>query len=153
MRFDYGSQVLLPEGYEIGDNIDEQSGIVLVAANAGIGAVAEQTIVALAAPVSAKVYIRQVQIQVIDAAAFDQLYFALKRNGGKILPYNQISGTQIEKQPIIPIDKSFDGGDIWITAINISGTTDSSWPNPSPDAIPIRCIARIQGYLLRRRSQ
>lgn len=141
-------RLLLPAGYKITDSFSAQSGIVLVNNGAGVGANVPQVIVSAFIPSGAKAYIQSLNFRIIDLSAYDQLYFAIRRNGGLVVPYHNISGEQVVEDTFVPVDDAFDPGLFEIVCKNIAGTTE---PNASPDQLNVRVIARWTGYLLSRR--
>jgi hypothetical protein len=147
LALDSATRLLLPSGYDLGDSFSAQGAIVAVAAAAGVAS-APQVLLSRYMPPGALVYIQSLSIRVIDLAAYDQLFFALKRNGAVLYPWNDINGEQVMEDSIVPVDEAFDPGLLELVAKNISGTTETG---ASLDPVAIRVITRFRGYLLKPR--
>ncbi len=144
------NRLRFPTGWVAADAWAEQGAIVSVPAGAGVAATAHTVLVSREIPAAARVYIDKIFLRVVDMAAYDQLYFALRRNGALIAPWNKISGEQIVEEFDVEIGEVFHSGTLEIVAANISGTSETG---ATPDPMAIRCIARFKGVLLRERPQ
>lgn len=138
----------IPPGWVVADSYSEQGSIVTVEAGAGVSATAHQVLLQKEIPPGARVFIEKIFLRVVDMAAYDQIFFSLRRNGALIAPWHKISGEQIVEEFDVEIEEVFGAGMLEIVAANISGTSD---PDAAPDAVPIRCISRFKGLLLRQR--
>jgi hypothetical protein len=138
-------KLMLPLGWRISEPFSEQSQIVNVAAGAGVGTTVQQSVLSKVIPSGARAYVSELSFRIVDMAAFDQVYFSLKRNGARIAPWEKISGEQVVDEHIIPVDYSFEPGFLEIAATNISGTSETG---ASENAGTLRVIARFKGYLL-----
>lgn len=141
-------QPILPPGWVLGDPLEgSQSPIVSVASGDGVNATVPKIILAREVPPGARVYLERMSLRVVDQAAYDQLYFALRRNGAKISPWDKISGEQVVEDHFVAIEQTFESGLLEIVGINISGTGAET--GAAADAVAVRVIARLFGYLLR----
>jgi hypothetical protein len=138
----------LPTGYVRAGAWSEQGQIVSVPAGAGVTPTAHTVLVSREVSPGAMVWIERIGIRVIDMAAYDQLYFSLRRNGMMIAPWEKISAEQVAEEFTVDVEQSFSSGQLEIVAANISGTSQTG---AAPDAVAIRCIARFKGALLRTR--
>ena len=148
---DSNSFPLLPPDWALDQPFSMQSGIVSVAAGAGVNAVAPQSIISREIPAGARAYVQSVSLRIVDTAAYDQLRFALRHNGARIFPWNAISGEQIVDDYNVPVETVVDGGLLDIAATNISGSNVTDEPGASADAVGVRVIVRVRGFLLRPR--
>ncbi len=144
------NRLKFPPGWTVADAWAEQGLIVSVPAGAGVAATAYTSLIAREIPSGARVYIDQLFLRVVDMAAYDQVFFALRRNGALIHPWNKISGEQVVEDFSVDVGEVLHSGMLEIVAANISGTTETG---ATPDAVAIRCIARFKGFLLRERPQ
>lgn len=143
------SPLRLPPGLVVADSFSGQGSVTSVAAGAGVGATAHQVLLNKEIPSGASIYLEKIFLRVVDMAAYDQVFFSLRRNGALIAPWHKISGEQIVEEFNVDVDETFGAGMLEIVAANISGTTET---NAAPDAVAVRCIARFKGLLLRQRQ-
>ena len=144
------AQINVPDGWAISDAWSEQGYIESVASGEGVNLIAPHILVAREVPPGARVYIEKINFRIVDMAAYDQLIFALRRNGAKLSPWEKISGEQIREEFSVDVDEFIDSGMLEIVATNISGTTEAG---ASPDAYAIRVIARFKGLLMREKTR
>lgn len=124
----------------------EQGAIVSVPSGAGVTPTAHTVLLSKEIASGARVWVEKLFLRVVDMAAYDQLYFSLRRNGAPIAPWEKISAEQVVEEFAVDVGESFGGGMLEIVAANISGTTQAG---ASPDPVAVRCIARLKGFLLR----
>lgn len=124
----------------------EQGVIVSVPSGAGVTPTAHTVLLRKEIASGARVWVEKLFLRVVDMAAYDQLYFSLRRNGALIAPWEKISAEQVVEEFAVDVGESFGGGMLEIVAANISGTSETG---ASPDAVAVRCIARLKGFLLR----
>lgn len=136
----------VPVGWEMDRPFSAQSNIVSVADGAGVGAVAQQSIVSKTIPPGARLYVESVSLRVVDNAAHDQIRFSLKHNGAKVSPWDAVSGEQITDDYIVPVQVDFDPGLIEIAATSIAGSTEAGAAGALNG---VRVICRLRGFLLR----
>lgn len=97
---------------------------------------------------SHRAYIESLRLAIVDLAAFDQIYFALRLNGLNIPPWDFVSSEQILLYPFIPVGKIVDPGLLEIVAYSKAGTTQ---PGASGVLGGVRCQAAWVGYAVRSR--
>lgn len=136
---------LIPPGFVLGEEFNEQGGIVSVPGGAGTGATGQTILVARDIPSGAKAFITGVMARIVDEAAFDQIYISLRRNSAKVIPFDKVSGERIREDRFLDVYRAFDSGLIEVGATNISGTTESG---ASDDAMAVRVIASWTGFIL-----
>lgn len=134
----------LPPGWVEAGIWSEQGQIVSVASGAGVTPAPFTPLLSRVIAPAARVYCERLFLRVIDMAAYDQMFFSLRRNGALIAPWEKINGEQFVEEFGVDVGEVFNGGTLEIVASNISGT-----PGGLPDPLAIRCIARLRGYLLR----
>ena len=139
----------IPSGFAEAGSWSEQGQVVSVPAGAGIAATAHTVLVSREIPSSARVYIEKIFMRVVDMAAYDQLYFSLRRNGALLAPWHKISAEQVVEEFDVEVGEVFGGGQLEIVAANISGTSVATESSVASDPVAVRCIARIKGTLLR----
>lgn len=142
------NRLRFPPGWTVAESWAEQGQVVSVPAGAGVAATAYTSLVARVISPGARVYIDQLFLRVVDMAAYDQVFFAIRRNGALIHPWNKISGEQVVEDFSVDVGEVFHSGTLEVVASNISGTTEDNAMQPG---VAIRCIARFKGYLLRER--
>lgn len=144
------NRLKFPPGWTVADAWAEQGVIVSVPAGAGVAPTAYTALISREIPAGARVYIDQLFLRVVDMAAYDQIFFALRRNGALIHPWNNISGEQVVEDFSVDVGEVLHSGLIEIVGKNISGTSEAGAMAPG---VAIRCIARFKGFLLRERPQ
>lgn len=135
--------IVLSPGWRIGQPLSDQSQIVTVTNGAGIGSAVPITILSREIPSGARAYVRALAVRIVDVAAFDQLFFALRHDGGLVTPWHKISGEQFVDDHGVPIEKEFGPGTLQVIGYNVSGTSEGG-ANP----FDVRVLARFVGYLL-----
>lgn len=138
----------LPPGLVVADGFSEQGVVTSVASGAGVASTAYQVLLSRVIPGGASIYIEKIFLRVVDMAAYDQVFFSLRRNGALIAPWHKISGEQVVEEFHVDVDEVFGAGMLEIVASNISGTSETG---AAPDPVAVRCIARFKGLLLRQR--
>lgn len=133
-------------GWQLGDPFAAQSGIVSVAAGAGVLAVPPQIVVAWNVPPRARLLLVELGLRIVDQAGFDQIFFALRNNQQPQAPFDQINGQQMNAWNTLEVDTEYGPGGFDIAATNISGT---GWPGANLNPGPINVICRAKGWLLR----
>lgn len=140
----------LPPGLMTAGGFSEQGAVTEVAAGVGVASTAYTVLLSKVIPGGASVYLEKIFLRVVDMAAYDQVFFGLRRNGALIAPWHKISGEQVVEEFHVDVEEVFGAGQLEIVASNISGTSET---NAAPDAVAVRCIARFKGLLLRQRPQ
>ena len=140
----------IPAGFAFAGAWSEQGQIVSVPAGAGVAATAYTVLVSREIAAGALVWIDKLFLRVVDMAAYDQIYFALRRNGALLSPWHKISAEQVVEEFSVDVEEAFSSGQLEIVASNISGTAEVG---ASPDPVAVRCIARYKGQLLRERPK
>jgi len=136
-----------PLGWFPGDDFSEHGQIVQVLAGDGVTG-PRRVLVSREIPPHNKAEITRILIRIVDAAAYDQLIFGLRRNGGMISPFDRITGERVVEDRFIEINRVLDSGLFEIVAINISGQDVTAWPGAMADPLTIRVVAAFDGKLL-----
>lgn len=134
------------EGWSPAGVWNEHGGIVTAAAGGGYNAVAPTVILSREIPAGARVWLQRLFLRVADQAAYEQIVFGLRLNGGYLTPFDKITGEQISESMEVDVEQEIGSGLLEVVARNMSGTTE---PGASLDALAIRCVARFKGKLLR----
>ena len=141
----------LPMGLQSAGAWGEQGQIVSVAAGAGVTPTPFAVLVSRVIGAREQIWLEKVFLRVVDMAAYDQIFFSLRRNGMLIYPWHKISAEQVVEEFSVDVEESFKSGMLEIVATNISGVAVTVEPTAAPDPVAIRCIARFKGKLLRER--